>query len=80
VNKEIITMKVKATKLLYYGHKRRREGDIFEIEKSQDFSERSMIALEGFVPTSSKKKKSGKKEAASEEPIHGGTSTERDMI
>lgn len=47
-------MKVKAKELGYYGHKRRREGDVFVLESKDHFSKKWMVALDknSFVPES----------------------------
>jgi hypothetical protein len=39
-------IKVKAMQLGYYGHRRRREGDVFEIESENEFSKRWMKKLD----------------------------------
>lgn len=40
-------MKVKATRLGYYNHRRRREGDVFELMDDKAFSKRWMERLDG---------------------------------
>lgn len=39
-------IKVKATRLCYYGHQRRRVGEVFEIESEKDFSPTYMESLD----------------------------------
>ena len=43
-------MKVRAIRLGYYNHKRRREGEIFELLDDKSFSNRWMEKLEGATP------------------------------
>jgi hypothetical protein len=40
-------MKVQATRLGFYNHKRRREGSVFRLRKSEDFSKQWMVELKG---------------------------------
>lgn len=35
-------MKVRATQMVYYGHKRRRVGEVFHIKSEKEFSKESM--------------------------------------
>jgi hypothetical protein len=43
-------VRVKSGRVGYYGLQRRREGDVFEIEKNEDFSEKWMEAVDGPAP------------------------------
>ena len=43
-------MRVRATKLGYYNHRRRRENEEFEIVKEIDFSKRWMVKVEEETP------------------------------
>lgn len=43
-------MKVRATQLGYYGHARRRPGDIFEVENEKQFSKKWMERLDARGP------------------------------
>lgn len=43
-------IRVRATQTGYYGEQRRREGDVFVINKASEFSERWMEVVEGKVP------------------------------
>lgn len=51
-------MKVRATRLGYYNHRRRREGDIFEITDEKAFSNKWMEAVDGKPEKSKPSKKS----------------------
>lgn len=39
-------IKVRAKEMVYYGHKRRKEGDVFVLKDEKHFSERSMQKLD----------------------------------
>lgn len=58
-------MKVRATRLGYYNHRRRREGDIFELLDENQFSKVWMERLDGETP---KVKKSKKEEPEAQSP------------
>lgn len=64
-------MKVRATQLGYYDHRRRREGDVFHLFKEEDFSAKWMELLEEAAPKKKKaKKKASKKvEVEAEEEV-----------
>lgn len=61
-------MRVKATQLGYYNHRRQREGVIFDLLKESDFSEIWMERLEAKPEKVKAKVKSKKKEAEVELP------------
>jgi len=48
-------MKVKALQLGYYEHKRRREGDVFDLVEEKHFSKNWMEKVDGEEPKKSKK-------------------------
>ena len=58
-------MKVKATQLGYYNHRRRREGHVFEIVNEKDFSKKWMEKVDGDKP---EPKPETVKETPKEEP------------
>lgn len=43
-------IKVRAKEMVYYGHKRRKEGDVFVLKDEKHFSERSMQKLDKVKP------------------------------
>lgn len=47
-------IRVQATAKGYYGHRRRKEGDVFEIESEQEFSEKWMRKVGDNVVSSGK--------------------------
>lgn len=49
-------MKVRAKRLGYYNHRRRREGDIFELTDETMFSDKWMERLDDNKPTPKKSK------------------------
>jgi len=49
-------MKVRATKLGYYNHRRQYPGDAFHLRKSEDFSKEWMEKLDSEKKPSQKKK------------------------
>lgn len=67
-------MRVKATRLGYYGHARRREGAVFNLESPEHFSERWMEALQ---PAQAKKAKP--KDPSPEESETAETQTQSDQ-
>ena len=50
-------VKVKSGRMGYYGLQRRREGEEFEIEKPEDFSEKWMEAVDAPAPVKAPEKK-----------------------
>lgn len=54
-------MKVRATKLGYYNHRRRRENDVFELMDEKAFSNRWMEKVEGEDSAPEPKPKAEKK-------------------
>ena len=56
-------MKVKATKLGYYGDRRRREGDVFFIKSEEELSQKWMEVLEEKAEPPKKKKAKAKAKA-----------------
>jgi hypothetical protein len=66
-------IKVRATQTGWYGLSRRREGDVFVINKASEFSERWMEVVEGTVPL----KHTGPQAAINKahDEILGGTAT-----
>ena len=61
-------MKVRALKLGYYDHKRRREGEEFHLFNAEDFSEKWMEMLEK-APAKKKVAKKKAKAAAKKEEV-----------
>lgn len=59
-------MKVQAKEMLYYEHKRRREGEKFMLSDPKHFSNRSMIPLENNEPLSFEKPSQKKKKSSQE--------------
>lgn len=58
-----MSITVKATNLGYYGLKRRKVGDVFEIEHEKDFSKKWMKKVKD-EPESAEDKRHAKEEAA----------------
>ncbi len=64
-------MKVRALRLGYYNHRRRREGEVFELLSDKSYSDKWMEKIEGETPRSKPKKSLRTEEAqtSSEEVI-----------
>lgn len=71
-------MKVRAKRLGYYGHKRRKEGAEFVIQSDKDFSESWMEQVGGESPSGKSKKRNKKDKDENPENSEGGESPSGD--